>query len=432
MNGSVEVMAGNQVIVVGAGASGMMAAIAAAREGAKVCLLEAMDRPGKKLLLTGNGRCNLTNTEKELAGRYHGSGSFLAKDITSIFDAEKTLAFFESIGLLTLEKNGYVYPYSGQSCAVLEILLQELSRLGVKRKLNEKVESVVCRDKVYCVKTATWEYTADAVILACGSKAAPATGSDGSGYALVKMLGHTINPVMPALVPVECRGNFFGQVSGVRTQAVVSLSFTDHVGEQVLGFERGELQWTKYGVSGIVVFQLSRYVREYNKKGKLSFHLDLLPDFSKAYLVQYLCDRVKNLADSHVSDAKAGCLLSGMLHEKLIPVILQSAGISKKLPAKSLSKAQAEQLVAKIKDFELEVKDTKGFDVAQVCAGGVSAAELDGHTLESRKHQGLFFTGEIVDVDGPCGGYNLQWAWSSGQIAGRAAAKRVSLANEER
>ena len=424
-------MAENQVIVVGAGASGMMAAIAAAREGAKVCLLEAMDRAGKKLLLTGNGRCNLTNTEKELAGRYHGSGSFLAKGITRTFDAEKTLAFFESIGLLTLEKNGYVYPYSGQSCAVLDVLLQELSRLGVKLKLNEKVESVGYKDKAYRVKTATWEYTADAVILACGSKAAPATGSDGSGYALAKMLGHTIEQVTPALVPVECRGDFFGQVSGVRTQAGVSLVFTDHAGERLLGFERGELQWTKYGVSGIVVFQLSRFVREYIKKGRLSFHLDLLPDFSKTYLAAYLCGRVKMTAGSRASDAKVGSLLSGMLHEKLIPVILQSAGISKKLPAKSLSKAQAEQLVARIKDFELEVKDTKGFDVAQVCAGGVSAAELDGHTLESRKHQGLFFTGEIVDVDGPCGGYNLQWAWSSGQIAGRAAAKRVSLAKEE-
>lgn len=417
-------MAGNSVLVIGAGASGMMAAIAAAQAGAKVTVLEAMERPGKKLLLTGNGRCNLTNTDPDLSHRYYGSAAAIARDITKAFDAEATLAFFERLGLLTLEKNGYVYPYSGQSCAVLDVLLLELSRLGVKLKLNERVESVRYKEKQYGVKTATWEYWGDALIIACGSKAVPSSGSDGSGYALAEMLGHTIVRVTPALAPVECFGDFFGQISGVRTQAGVSLVLTKGTQETRLGFARGELQWTKYGVSGIVVFQLSRFVREYIKKGKLSFHLDLLPDFSKPYLVQYLCRQAERMRDSRVSDAKASVLLSGMLHEKLVPVILQSSGISKKQTAQTLSREQAEQIAAKVKDFELVVKDTKGFDVCQVCTGGVPAAELDAQTLESRRHSGLYFTGEIVDVDGPCGGYNLQWAWSSGRIAGLSAAGR--------
>lgn len=256
-----------RVIVAGAGAAGLMAAITAARAGASVTVLEAMERPGKKLLLTGNGRCNLTNLDPALPMAYYGTGAALAAAVIKRFDAEKLVSWFEELGLLIQEKNGYVYPYSAQAGSVLEVLLAEARHLKIKLKYSEKIIEIQkhsissTKEVEWEVRTQTWKYTADAVILACGSKAVMTTGSDGSGYALAASLGHTIQTVKPALTPVICKEKFLPQISGVRCRACVTLF--EQIGKKepvMLRQEKGELQWTKYGVSGIVIFQLSRFV----------------------------------------------------------------------------------------------------------------------------------------------------------------------------
>ncbi len=405
----------------------MMAAIAAARNGAAVTVLEAMERPGKKLLLTGNGRCNLTNMEPDLPIRYSGSGRGLAKSVTRRFGAADCRQFFLTLGLLTTEKNGLVYPYTLQSSSVLEALLGEMRRLGVKLKCSERIVSVVPpsdrKKAVWQIKTESWSYEAQAVILACGSRCLPATGSDGSGYALAEMAGHTVTETYPALVPLVCRGDFFAAAAGVRCLVEVAIAETIRSENgtaaeyTVLCRERGELQWTKYGISGIVVFQLSRYVSAYCGKGQLSAVIDLLPDFDQEALAAIL----KNRADE-IPGEPLSVLLRGMLHEKLIPVILKYLKQKPGTLCKNVSANTLETIVSLLKQLSIPVKKTKSFEECQVCAGGVCGTEVLEETLESKYHSGLYFAGELLDIDGPCGGYNLQWAWASGFIAGTAAA----------
>ena len=464
-----------KIIVAGAGPAGLTAAIFAARQGAEVTILEGMERPGKKLLLTGNGRCNITNLDKQLPEAYYGSGREIAASLTRAFGAEEVCRFFEELGLQTQEKNWYVYPYSAQSGAVLEVLLSEVRRLKIKLKLSERIVAVYstktlhkdrkpiesknasdsrinfceCMDYIaenqignpWTVETATWKYQADAVIITCGSKCVPATGSDGSGYTLAESLGHRIVPVAPALVPVTCRFDELQNLAGVRCRAKVSLfkAGTKKGGQRTfLASEIGELQWTKYGLSGIVVFQLSRFVSNAAPNEKLNFELDLLPEFDSEQIRNLLLNRSKQIPNE-----KASVLLNGLLNDKLIPVILKEAdkiltaeqepsekGKNKKkirsltkYICSELSEIQLDAVIQAMKRMELPITGTKSFDTCQVCSGGVDCHELNPETLESRFHEGLYFAGEIVDVDGPCGGYNLQWAWSSGYAAGCAAAK---------
>lgn len=466
------------VIIAGAGAAGLMAAISAARAGAQVTVLEAMERPGKKLLLTGNGRCNLTNLNPALAESYYGTGAKTASYVIGQFDTKDMLAFFGELGLLVQEKNGYVYPYSSQSGSVLSVLLTEAKRLKVKLKYSEKIIEIKREtknpsvsdtskensvpvtsnhseyDSRWAVRTQSWCYYGDAVILACGSKAVPSTGSDGSGYALAKGLGHTIRKVAPALVPLTCEGKFLPLLAGVRCRAEVSLweqpaagqNFfkTEHAEKgseknaagqpcmKLIQKETGELQWTKYGVSGIVVFQLSRFVSLAKPNTKQYLKINFLPE-SGNELLQILTRRAAMLGDE-----KAGTLLTGMLNDKLIPVILERADRSVKAK-KALAKTVCQNLLPEqiaaifqeIKQFTLEVTGTKSFDVAQVCAGGVDCSEIEEQTLESKLQSQLYFAGEILDVDGPCGGYNLQWAWSSGYLAGKSAAGKKCAAHNQ-
>ena len=317
-------MAG-KVLIAGAGASGLMAAVTAARAGAEVTVLEAMERPGRKLLLTGNGRCNLTNMDPELPLRYYGSGQRTARLLTGRFGAQEARRFFEGLGLLTTEKNGYVYPCSMQASAVLESFLTELRRLHVKLKLKERVRRAWREDGqsaredsgasgIWKIQTDSWRYEADVLILACGSKCLPETGSDGTGYRIAAQLGHTVVRPGPALAPVTCEGSFLPAAAGVRSRAAVSL----YRNKELIKSETGELQWTKYGVSGIVVFQLSRFIENGGKNGD-SFWLsaDLLPEFERAYLADLLKQRARKLPKEH-----APALLGGMLHHKLIPVVL--------------------------------------------------------------------------------------------------------------
>ncbi len=424
------------IIVIGAGASGMTAAIAAARQGSAVTILEAQERPGKKLLVTGNGRCNLTNRSKSLSASYYGTGASLAASLTEKFGAEASLQFFSGLGLFTQEKNGCVYPYTLQAVSVLDVLLAELRRLHVNLKFNQKILRITDRGKEeqaagrtgkYEIETPGWTYEADAVVLACGSMAAPSTGASGEGYLLAQMLGHEVVRVRPALVPLTSDFPYLNRFAGIRCRAKLTLL----LGSSPVAEETGELQWTKYGISGIAAFQLSRFVSvlpDQNAAGEDSFTLqiDLLPDYSLEELEAVLTSRAEELGRE-----TASILLRGIVQEKMIRVLLDCAsGQAARLSQASLfgtccadlTPADLSCICRVIKAFSVPVSGTRSFDQAQVCAGGVSCREVTDQ-LESRLHKGLYFAGELLDVDGPCGGYNLQWAWTSGYTAGTAAGR---------
>ena len=403
-----------KIIVVGAGASGLMAAIAAAGSGAAVTVLEGMEKPGKKILVTGNGRCNLTNTNQQRKDRYRGASGGFVDEVMEQFTAEDTIHFFEKLGLLLQEKEGYIYPYVNQASAVLEVLLLEARRLGVKIKCSEKVVRLEQVDSGWKVHTSSWCYECDAVILSAGSKAAPVTGSDGSGYELAGQLGHSIITPMEALVPLKAKEKWIKRLSGIRMPAKVTL-ITEDGRERKVYEESGELQWTDYGISGIVVFQLSRYgVRALAEKKSVTAVLDLLPGMTQEALCQYL--NCRNRFGS------AEEFFTGLLPKKAIPVLLEMAGIKPSAKADSITEKQMQAMTERIKKLAITIIGSKSFDAAQVCSGGVDTAWVDAQTLESRRKRGLYFSGELLDVDGICGGYNLQWAWSSGYVAGKSAA----------
>ncbi len=391
-----------QILVIGGGAAGLMAAIAAAENGAGVTVLEGMEKPGKKLLITGNGRCNLTNLDESLPLAYHATSAGFADHVLHRYNSRWLMDFFAENGMLTRTKEQLVYPASFQAASVTELLLREVSRRKVKLKCGEKIVSIApytAEDGRPRWKASTkgWTYTGDSLILAAGSQAAPQTGSDGSGYALARMAGHTIIPPHPGLVPLTVKEKAFRKAEGARCQARLTLTG----GNRVLGEETGELQWTSYGVSGIAVFQLSRLIDP--SLQPLILHADLFPEWTVQELEGHLCH-----AAERYPNASAGQLLRGLLPARLADCIGNLA------PKGGLA--------ACLKQLTLTVTGTRGFDQAQIAVGGVDTQEADPQTMESRLARGLYFAGEVLDVDGPCGGYNLQWAFASGAAAGAAAA----------
>lgn len=410
-----------QVAVIGGGAAGLTAAIWAARSGASAVILEHTDRVGKKILSTGNGRCNLTNSKMEASCYRSGDPQFPMEAISQ-FGWKDTLRWFSSMGLLCrCRMESYYYPMSDQASAVLDCLRMECGRLGITIRTGIQPERIrrmrEGRRSFYEIMTDQGEVRADAVILACGSKAAPNTGSDGSGYELAKSLGHRIIKPLPALVQLRCQGNHYRQLAGIRTEADLRLLVND----REMWRERGELQITDYGISGIPVFQLSRFAARGMDEGKkVRVMIDFLPFMDKKESRIFLEQRFAEFGDRNGED-----FLTGVLHKKLAAVLLKMAGIRLDQPVSSASIRQREHLLRAIKEYEALVSSVNPFANAQVCCGGVDVREVDPSTMESRLMGDIYFAGEILDVDGICGGYNLQWAWSSGKVAGcRAAQKR--------
>lgn len=405
------------IIVAGCGPAGMMAAIAAARSGAKVTILEGMEKPGKKLLITGNGRCNLTNLDPDLPNKYYSVQASSEQRIQSIlqqFSVRDTLDFFRELGLLITDRNGYVYPYTGQASSVLDLLLAELKRWKVKLKFTEKIQQIEKSENGWNVKTNSWMYPCDAVILCCGSKAAPITGSDGSGYELALQLGHHCSSVAPSLTALIGKSKYFSTCAGVRSQAKVSL----YVEDQNVAEDQGELQWIENGISGIVIFQVSRFAALALEKGqKVTAKLDLLPLMNKEELLHFLFHGKQVFPKASLAEVYAG-----LLPKKLLQVCLEINKLKPGSPVENLSEEQLVQLSNTIKEFQIPIKGIRSFDQCQVCAGGILLEETEAVTLESKIAPGIYFAGELLDVDGPCGGYNLQWAWSSGYVAGKHAA----------
>ena len=370
-----------KVVVIGAGAAGMMAAISAAEHGAHTVVLEHKDRVGKKILSTGNGRCNFTNLVQTPQCYRSDDPKFPWRVITQ-FDEKKTVEFFQNI--------------------------------GVEVHTETEVLEIIPKKNRFVIRTGNGNVTADRVILAAGSKAAPVTGSDGSGYAIAKKMGHRIVPVLPALVQLKCKGKFFQSIAGVRIQGCVSL----YVDGDCVCRDTGEIQLTQYGISGIPVFQVSRFAAKalYNKQ-EVTAVLNFMPQMSEEEFTVFLAERARLRPQKTAEE-----FLTGLFHKKMIALWVKCSRISKEKPVGTYSEEELRTLARLIQQFEVNVEGTNSFEQAQVCCGGVSTEEVKEDTLESSYVPGVYFAGEILDVDGICGGYNLQWAWSSGWIAGREAA----------
>lgn len=408
-----------QVLIIGGGAAGLTAAIWAARSGAAVTVLEHMDRVGKKILSTGNGRCNLTNAKMDKSCYYCTEPDFPMEAIRQ-FGWKETLRWFSSMGVLCKSRmETYYYPVSDQASSVLDALRLEIERLGVRvvtgcvpQKLSWEKKKGKTR---FFVQSSQGNFSGDALILACGSKAAPNTGSDGSGYVLAESLGHSIIKPLPALVQLRCQGKHYAQMAGIRTEARLTLLAAGKK-ERV---EEGELQITDYGISGIPVFQFSRFAaRALAEKKKVQVLIDFLPFMGEEESRVFLKERFAVFGQRKGED-----FLNGVVHKKLAHVLLKTVGIPLGEPVGETSKKQRNMLFYALKEYDALVSSVNPFANAQVCSGGVDTAQVDAHTMESKLVDDLYLAGEILDVDGRCGGYNLQWAWSTGKIAGVQAAQ---------
>lgn len=411
----------SDIIIIGGGASGMMAAITAAQfnKKARIILIEHGDRLGKKILVTGNGKCNITNRNMDVSC-YRSDNLSFVEEALSLFGVSDTEKFFEGIGLMLKEKSGYMYPYSEQAATVSDMLRTELKRCGVVVQLNTCIKRITARDnhfEVYCEDDR--KFTGERLILATGSKASPKTGSDGSGYELAGRLGHKIIKPLPALVQLICEGSFWKGIAGVRVDANVTVNVNDKF---VCG-ERGELQLTEYGISGIPVFQVSRYaVRALDERKKVCVNIDFLPSLSEEKIFKFIKSQIENDKKSKAPAKTIEECLNGILNKKITLFILKEAKMFQGKLVTDVSDAELKPVIGLIKAFAVKVTGSKSFDMAQVCQGGVDTVHIDSKTMQSQKTKGLYFAGELLDVDGICGGYNLQWAWTSGYLAGCAAA----------
>lgn len=405
-----------KIAVAGGGAAGMAAAIQAARLGAQVTIYERNDRVGKKILSTGNGKCNFSN-EKMGAQFYFGSGTRLVDILYKTTGTAETREFFENLGMRVKERNGYLYPASEQASTVLDLLRYELERLEVNVHTSIQVTGISRQKEILFVETADGtKEDYNAVILACGGMAAPKTGSDGSGFSLAHKLGHRIIPVVPALTALRCKEDFCKRISGVRCDAKLVLKAAG----KILCTERGELQWTDYGISGIPVFQLSRLAAYALQEGiHTAVEIDFLPDYTdgrdgKTYKA-FMAKRWQRQSGQTMEQ-----FVTGIVNKKIGLLLLKLAGIKEQARVQDVPASARKKLSQLYKSLTVTVKGTNSFEQAQVCAGGVDCTQVTD-SLESIFIPGLFFAGEILDIDGICGGYNLQWAWSSGMTAGRAA-----------
>lgn len=408
--------------IIGAGASGMVAAIAAAtkNKNTRIVLIEQKDSLGKKILVTGNGKCNLTNEDLSTKW-YRGDDLSIVENVLESYDTEKIRTFFQNIGLLTKSKGTYIYPRTEQAVTVRDVLENKLKDCNVKICLHTQVIQIKKEDR-FRVEIFDLEskrkghFFCDQLILACGGTASRVHGSDGSGYGFAKSLGHHTTAIVPALVQLKVKNNPYTQAAGVRTLAQVSAI----IGNTCIRTDEGELQLTNYGVSGIPIFQISRDIsKALRGKQKAQVMIDFLPDFTKEQLIgwmQYLTEKCSYFTVKE--------MLESIVPAKLGACILKEAQIAENLLVSQLTKEQKKATIKLLKESLLTIGDTKGFDQAQVCAGGVCTEEIDPFTMESKLVKGLYIVGELMDVDGLCGGYNLHWAFSTGMIAGISAASK--------
>lgn len=401
------------ITIIGGGASGLMAAVTAAAAGAQVTVTEQNDRVGKKILSTGNGRCNYTNLHQE-PSCYHSENASFPWGIIQRFDAGETVEFFKKLGIFPKSREGYLYPNSDQASSVLDVLRMECRRLHVDIRTDCKCTEIRPGKSGFRLKTMSGTLHADRVILAAGSAASSISGSGDLGYRLARQLGHRIVPVVPALVQLRCKEDFYKSISGVRVQGEVAI-LADNV---CIARDRGEIQLTGYGISGIPVFQVSGTAAAALHHGQaVKAVLDFMPDMGREEFLSFLKERILTRPEKTPEE-----FLIGLFPKKLCDLWIRLGRLPRSRAVGGLADGQLEALARLIRQFETKVTAANPFAQAQVCRGGVDTRDVDPQTLESRLIPGLYFAGEVLDVDGLCGGYNLQWAWSSGHAAGKEAA----------
>lgn len=403
-----------QVIVIGAGAAGLISSIYASRKGYQVTVLERNASCGKKLLLTGNSHCNYWNSDQDLIHYYSKERHLLDKIIT-VENQNEVLSFFDRIGIIPKIKNGYYYPSSYQAATMKESLEKEACLSGVQFRFSFLVDQVIKTSSGFIVTSKEASLSCDYLILATGSKSFPKTGSDGLGYEMASSLGHSLVPVLPSLVQLEGHVSCLKEWEGVRSDVKVSLYEDD----RLLRTEKGEIQLTSYGLSGICIFNLSGLVAKGLNEGKTEkIFIDFVPwlnmkDISS--LILWLENRNRLVSGRTTKE-----LLEGFLNYKLVSALLKEAKIKGSFSFDKLEAKQKESLATLMLSFPFSVIKTKSFDHAQVCSGGIALSDINLKTMASKKVENLYFAGEIVDVDGDCGGYNLSFAWISGMLAGRS------------
>ena len=407
----------HKVLVIGGGAAGMMASISAKKHGADVILLERNNRVGRKILATGNGRCNYTNINLSI-DNYHGKNPKFPYSPLSQFNVYDTIDFFERLGITPyIEENGRVYPMSLQSSSVLDVLRFELEYLGIEVITEAFVTDISKKANKFSVTLEDGrKFTGDRIILATGGKAAPNTGSDGNGYKLAEKLGHTIEYVFPGLVQLKLEGNFFKKVDGVKIVGVAEL----YDENMLIRREEGDILFTNYGISGPPILQISRIANKLLYEGKKpELKIVIIKDKNKEELEKYLHYRFSFMPKKTIEKA-----LIGLINKRLIIPMLKEIGVDKNKLIAHISKEEIRKISNILTDFRFNIIGSKSWDSAQVTAGGVKTDEINNTTMESKLVKGLYFAGEIVDVDGDCGGFNLQWAWSSGYVAGKNSASK--------
>lgn len=406
-----------RVIVVGGGAAGMIAAISAGRFGADVTILEKNPRVGKKLLATGNGRCNFTNINADTTC-YHGTNPKFTYSALAKFSVDDTIRFFEKLGIAhKVEEIGKAFPMSDQASSFLDVLLYELNDLGINVVCEASVKAIAEKNDKFNIELEDGRvYWGDKIIIATGGKAMPASGSDGKGYELATKLGHTITDVFPALVQLRLEGSFFKRIAGVKFVGTAEIIHDN----KPMVKDRGDILFTDYGISGPPILQISRKAGELLNEGKEAYlKITVMDMMSKEELRKLISKRLQIASTKSIDFS-----LVGLINKRLIPVALNEAGITElKRPVANLSAKDQEAIVDILTDWRFKIVGTKGWTTAQVTAGGISTKEINQSTLESKLVKGIFFAGEIIDIDGQCGGFNLQWAWSSGFIAGQSAAQ---------
>lgn len=411
----------HDLIVVGGGASGLMAALIAKDFGIDVAIIEGTDRIGKKILVTGNGRCNISNKNISYPYRcFHSENDTFFEEALNKFTVKDTENMFLSLGLPIVElENGKMYPKSLQASSVIDIFRMALDDRQIPLYSSCKINSINKNKNftLYSNNEDFKNFSCNKLILSCGGKSAVKTGSDGSGYKLCKSLGHSIVSTLPGIVQLKLDYPYLKALSGIKFDGSVSLLVND----EIVRTEVGEVLFTDYGISGPPILQLSSYAsKALYSNLKVTIRLDMFPYESK--------EDVENFFSSHFSVFNyrgISSALIGVINKKLIPTILKDVGIKDiHLPCSNIDWKHINKLIDRFREWDFNCIDTNGFPNAQVTVGGVNTSEVNNMSLESKLVKDLYFCGEILDVHGDCGGFNLQWAWSSGYLAAKSAANR--------
>ena len=396
-----------RIVIIGGGPSGVICALHAKRKDNEVIILERNNTLLKKLLMTGNGKCNYFNDEI-IIDNYESTNKEVLENIITNDNIDKVRDFFNKIGIVPKIKNGYWYPFSNQATTIKDILELELKNNNIKVYLNSLVKDIKKNKKKYIISYNDQVIESDVVVLSTGSKAYPKTGSDGIGYELLKNFNHTIIKPLPALVQLETKEKY-KEWSGVRTDVELEL-FED---DKYISSEKGELQLTDYGISGICVFNLSnKLVRGLEEGKKEVIKINFVP-FISTLIAPWLNDYNNKNTNKSIKE-----LLEGFLNNKIVKVILKNNNLNEKIKYNELTNENKLKLINSLRFFKVEIDKTKGFDNSQICNGGVSLLEINPNTFESKKEKGLYIIGEILDINGNCGGYNLINCWISGILSG--------------